>query len=96
MGKSGNEKVVKVHLPAHLSSLAGDQKVVVGHGDTVEEVLASVREQFPILSEALGEAGIPSSLSIYINDAVVEAREGLRTKVRDGDDIYLVVPLAGG
>ncbi|TDA69645.1 MAG: hypothetical protein D9V47_05180 [Clostridia bacterium] len=95
MGKSGNEKVVKVHLPGHLAGLAGDRRVVAGHGDTVEEVLASVREQFPGLSEALGGAGM-ASFSIYINDAAVEAREGLRTKVRDGDDIYLVVPLAGG
>ena len=88
---------VKVHIHAtHRQSTNGLESVEV-KGSTVGECLNHLVRQFPAMEKALfsKKDKLHNTLEIFVNHASAYPNE-LMKPVNDGDDIYLLVMLAGG
>jgi molybdopterin synthase sulfur carrier subunit len=89
---------VEVRVTASLQKLVGDQKAVVGTGETVGEVLTDLEQRYPgFQTQVLTEDGaIHRFVNVYLNDEDVRFLEKLDTPLREGDVLSILPALAGG
>lgn len=88
---------MKVRLPTPLSDIAGKEEVEL-EGETVREVLARLWEAYPKMKVKLcDERGqLRRFVNVYVNGEDVRGKEGEGTKVRDGDEVSLMLAISGG
>ena len=88
---------VKIDIHPFLLHLTNDQAVVEVNGSTVGQCLEELVSRFPELKEWLfGKDGNLNSLvEIYVN---LESSfpEELAKTVKDGDELHIVIIIAGG
>jgi molybdopterin converting factor small subunit len=72
-------------------------KVVAAEGNTVGECLEQVIKQFPGMEKALfaKKDKLLNFVEVYVNNSSLHPNE-LSKPVKDGDEIHLVIMLAGG
>jgi molybdopterin synthase sulfur carrier subunit len=89
---------VEVRVTATLQKLVGDQKAVVGTGETVGEVLTDLEQRYPgFQTQVLTEDGaIHRFVNVYLNDEDIRFLEKLDTPLREGDVLSILPALAGG
>lgn len=94
---------VTVKLGAPLSQVIGVPKVSlsVPEGTTVSDLLDELRGRYPDFDEGLKGKGLPRSLdrvlySVFLNANPVPWERVATTSLRDGDRLYLFLPVAGG
>lgn len=78
-------------------STAGKRKLQV-QASTVIEALEKAACDFSGLSNALfnGEGLINTYIKIFVNKRDIRLLDGLKTRVFDEDEIFLVLPMTGG
>ncbi len=88
---------VKVHIHATHRQYTNGLEVVPVEGDTVGECLNHLTRQFPEMGKALfaKKDKLHNIVEVYVNHATAYPNE-LVKPVKDGDEIHLVVMLAGG
>ena len=88
---------VNVHVHTTHRPLTGGLEVVPVEGSTVGECLNHLVRQYPGMEKALfaKKDKLHNVVEIYLNHATTYPNE-LAKPVKDGDDIHLVVMLAGG
>ncbi len=88
---------VTVHIhKTHRQFTNGLEKVAV-EGRTVGECLSQLIRQFPGMEKALfaKKDKLQNNVEVFVNDTTAYPNE-LVKPVKDGDEIHLVVMLAGG
>jgi molybdopterin converting factor small subunit len=88
---------VNVHIHATHRQFTNGLEVVPAEGKTVGECLSHLARQFPAMEKALfaKKEKLLNVVEVYINQTSAYPNE-LSRPVKDGDDIHLVVMLAGG
>jgi molybdopterin converting factor small subunit len=88
---------VKVHIHATHRQFTHGQEVVEVEGHTVGECLSHLVRHFSEMEKALfaNKNKLRNTVEIYLNHASAYPNELLKP-VKDGDEIHLVVLLAGG
>jgi molybdopterin converting factor small subunit len=88
---------IKVHIHATHRRFTNGQEIVEVEGHTVGECLSHLVRRFPEMEKALfaKKDRLHNVVEIYLNHASAYPNELLRP-VKDGDEIHLVVLLAGG
>lgn len=88
---------VNVHIHATHRQFTNGLEVVEVEGNTVGECLNHLIQQFPGMEKALfaKKDRLLNIVEVYINHASAHPNE-LVKPVREGDEIHLVVMLAGG
>ena len=88
---------VKVHIHATHRQFTNGLKVVAVEGNTVGECLERVIKQFPGMEKALfaKKDKLLNFIEVYVNNGSAHPNE-LGKPVKDGDEIHLVIMLAGG
>lgn len=88
---------VKIHIHKTHRQFTNGLEVVPVEGRTVGECLKQLIKQFPGMEKALfvRKDKLQNNVEVFINDATAYPNE-LVKPVRDGDDIHLVIMLAGG
>jgi len=88
---------VRVHIHTTHRQFTNGMEVVPVEGNTVSECLNQLIKQFPGMEKALfaKKDKLLNIVEIYVNHATAYPNE-LVKPVKDGDDIHLVVMLAGG
>jgi len=88
---------VNVHIHATHRQYANGLKVVSLEGGTVGECLNQLIKQFPGMEKALfaKKDQLLKNVEIYLNHESAYPNE-LVKPIKDGDEIHLVVMLAGG
>ncbi len=88
---------VKVHLHATHRQFTNGLEVVGVEGNTVGECLNYLVKQFPGMEKALfaKKDKLLNMVEVYLNHASAYPNELLKP-VKDGDEIHLVIMLAGG
>ena len=74
-------------------------EVNVNEESTVEDLLKHLCDQFkePLCNLIFeSKASIKRNIVIFINGKNIATLDGLKTKLRDGDQIILSTPVAGG
>ena len=88
---------VKVHVHTTHRQFTNGLKVVSSEGSTVGECLNQLVKQYPGMEKALfaKKDQLHRNVEIYLNQSTAYPDELLKP-VKDGDEIHLVVMLAGG
>jgi molybdopterin converting factor small subunit len=94
---------ITVKFGAPLSQVVGEHKVSLSlpDGATVEDVLTHLRADYPDFEAGLRGKGLRQPLSqilyeLFVNAQPVPFDQAEATQLRDGDRIYLFLPVAGG
>ena len=89
---------VTVRVPTTLRTLTGGASEVSLEGGTVGEVLAALESAHPGFQDRLldGDGGLRRFVNLYVADDDVRFREGLDTKVADGETVSIIPAVAGG
>jgi sulfur-carrier protein len=87
-----------VHLPGMLAAICGGTNDVDADGTTVDEVLADLTRQYPLLRRHLYDdhGGLRGYVNIYRNEEDVRYLDGMSTTVGKRDVIMVVPSVAGG
>ena len=88
---------VKVHVHTTHRQFTDGAEVIPVEGNTVGECLNQLIRQFPGMEKALfaKKDKLRNIVEIYVNHATAYPNELLKP-VKDGDEIHLVMMLAGG
>ena len=88
---------VKVHIHTTHRQYTNGLEVVEVKGTTVGDCLHHLVQQFPAMEKALfaKKDKLHNIVEIYVNRATAYPNE-LMKPVKDGDEIHLVIMLAGG
>lgn len=85
----------QVFLPASLRDEAGGVTSLQLRGGTVREVVAALETRFPGMADRLVVDGeLRPGWGVSVAGHI--ARDGLRAKVSEGDEIHFVLALGGG
>ena len=94
---------ITVKLGAPLSQVVGESKIdlAMSEGATVADVLDELRARYPDFEAGLRGKGLRKPLDQVIYSLFVDARpltfeKARTTRLRDGNRVYLFLPVAGG
>ncbi|HZU96179.1 MAG TPA: molybdopterin-synthase adenylyltransferase MoeB [Planctomycetota bacterium] len=95
---SGGETMATVRIPTPLRPLTKGQSEVSVRGGTVREVVASLGSSYSGMKERiLDEQGeVRRFVNVFVNKDDIRGKEGLDTRVQDGDVISILPAIAGG
>lgn len=86
-----------VRIPAPLRTLTGGKDEVAASGNTVAEVIEDMEKKHPGIKERLlDDKGVRRFVNIYVGEEDVRFLEGLKTQLKNGDQISIVPAIAGG
>lgn len=86
-----------VRIPTPLRTLTGGSDEVAATGGTVGEVIDDLERRHPGIRERLlDDKGVRRFVNIYVGEEDVRFLDGLKTKLRPGDQISIVPAIAGG
>ncbi|MBM4350438.1 MAG: MoaD/ThiS family protein [Deltaproteobacteria bacterium] len=88
---------VKVHIHLTHRRFTDGKEVVEAEGQTVGECLNHLIQQFPGMEKAIfaKKDKLHNIVEVYLNHASAHPNE-LAKPVKDGDEIHLILMLAGG
>lgn len=88
---------VSVNIHPNLRHLTSEQEVVQVSGSTVGQCLEQLVAQFPGVAKALfaKDGKLFDYVTIYVNGESAYPEE-LARSVNDGDELYVVMMIAGG
>ena len=88
---------VNVHIHTTHRQFTNGMEVVPAEGNTVGECLNHLIKEFPGMEKALfgKKDKLLNVVEVYVNHATAHPNE-LAKPVKDGDEIHLLVMLAGG
>jgi molybdopterin synthase sulfur carrier subunit len=89
---------VTVYIPTPFRRATKNHDRVEAAAGSVAELLDQLEATYTDLKGLVrNEAGeIHHHVNIYVNSEAIEALEGLRTRLQDGDEITIIPALAGG
>ena len=89
---------VTLSLPTILTRHTDGQSTVEANGSTVGEVVTHVAEQFPRLAPRLRDekGDAYPFIAYYLNDQDTRFLGGLEAPVAEGEEITVVLAVAGG
>lgn len=89
---------VTVRIPTPLRSATDGESAVEVDGDTVDEVLRALVDEYPDLADNLynEDDELRQFVNVYVNDEDVRYRDGTETSLEPGDELSIVPSIAGG
>src|ERR1700684_1558860 len=89
---------IKVRIPSPLRSYTNGADVVEATGQSVGEVLDSLKIQASGIETRLfkGAGQLNRFVNVYLNDEDIRFLKNLETPVKAGDEISIVPAIAGG
>ena len=85
-------------IPAVLRQYTRDKTEVDLDASNVEELLINLDELFPGLRAFIVDESrrVRRYVNIFVNQQDIRSGEGLMTKLKDGDRVYIIPAVAGG
>jgi molybdopterin synthase sulfur carrier subunit len=90
---------LKVKLLKPLSDGVGNKELQMDvDGRTLDDLLKVLVEKYPKLRDQLysGKESLSDHVNVFINDKPVTGQDEMATRLRDGDEILLFIPISGG
>lgn len=89
---------VTVHLPTALRKYCGGAADLPLEADTVRAALRALEKSQPALYPNLCEetGAVRRHLNVFVNSDHMRDREGLDTKLQDGDVVTILASVSGG
>lgn len=94
---------VDVKLGAPLSQVVGERlvRVILAEDATAADVLEELSARYPDFDAGLRGKGLRQPIdkvlyTLFVNARLVPFEQATTTKLRDGDRLYLFLPVGGG
>jgi len=89
---------ISVRIPSPLRRLTDGVSEVQVEGATLREAVASLEQQYPGMNGRICEANgeLRRFVNVYINGEDVRFLSGLKTPLKQGDEVSIVPAVAGG
>lgn len=90
---------LKLNLLKPFSDVVGKKELELNfQGNTLGDLLFFLVEKYPKLkNELITEKNeITDYVSIFVNDKPLSVLDGLDTKLKNGDELLIFVPISGG
>ncbi|NOZ22273.1 MAG: MoaD/ThiS family protein [Planctomycetes bacterium] len=90
--------ITQVILPGPLRRFADGENTVAVEAETVGEALGELVKKYEEIGERLYDENgeIRKAFNIFLNDESVGSLAGLNTCIKEGDEVSVLVALAGG
>lgn len=90
--------MVTILIPTTLRSFMQNKSELELNGATVEEILASLVEEFPDVKKAIfdEENKLRSFVNVFVDGKNIRELDGFQTKLSDGAEVMLIPAIAGG
>ena len=88
---------IKIHIHPTLQHITNDLEIVEVNGENIGECFENLVADYPELEEWLFEkkGKLSKYIDIFVNDESAYPEE-LVKPVKDGDEIYILMQIAGG
>ena len=88
---------IRIHLHPEMAHLVGGHYIVETNGNTIGKCIEQLIVRYPALKELVfyRDGRLQNFIEIYLNRKTASPDE-LSRKVEDGDDIHLIMMIAGG
>ena len=88
----------KVFIPTNLQKFTDNKTVIKSKKNNISELLDYLEQTFPGVKGRLrDDKGQPHRfLNIYINGEDIRFLEGIKSSIKDGDEISIIPAVAGG
>ena len=88
---------IKVHLYSSLQRYAGNRRIIEVNGATVGECLDDLVRQYPSMAQMLFDDTGKSLDKVFVSINLESTyREKMNAPVKENDDLYLILIVAGG
>src|SRR5512135_2475334 len=89
---------VTVYIPTPYRQYTQNAARVEACGGDVRSLVRELEERYPGLRQRLvgPDGGLYRHVNIYVNDQLVEDLQGVRTPLRDGDQVAVIPAMMGG
>ena len=88
---------VRVVSFGELTEILGKELLVkLAEGSDLDALLSLLGERSGSEEEYLGRYRIRDEIAILLNGKSIHLLEGMRTRLREGDVVHLLLPFAGG
>ncbi|HMS60413.1 MAG TPA: MoaD family protein [Tepidiformaceae bacterium] len=89
---------LNVRVPQPLRNLTGGASTVQSSGGTLADCVSALDTSYPGMRDRLLDEGgeIRRFVNIFVNGDDVRFLSGLKTELKDGDEVSIVPAVAGG
>jgi molybdopterin synthase sulfur carrier subunit len=90
---------LKLNLLKPFSDAVGKKQLTMDfNGKTLGELLFHLVDQYPKMRDDLLTENneITDYVSVFVNDKPLSVLDGEQTKLKDGDELLIFVPISGG
>jgi molybdopterin synthase sulfur carrier subunit len=89
---------VVVRIPTPLRSVTKGAAEVQATADTVAALIEDLERQHPGLKERLVEddGELRRFINVYVNQEDIRFLQGVKTTLKQGDEVFIVLAIAGG
>jgi sulfur-carrier protein len=89
---------VLVRIPTPLRAVTRGAAEVQGAADSVAQLIEDLERQYPGLRDRLVEEGgaLRRFINIYVNQEDIRFLDGVKTALKQGDEVSIVPAIAGG
>jgi sulfur-carrier protein len=84
--------VVTLRLPSTLSSYSGGKSQIAIEANTVEQMLATLAQQYPQVWQYLctAEGYVRRNVQIFVNNELITGESGLKTELLSGQEVIVL------
>jgi molybdopterin converting factor small subunit len=96
--RDAEKEFVTLRLPSTLSGYSGGKSQIAVHAETVEQVLAALYQQHPLLWHCLctEQGDVREHIKIFVNNEVISGSHGLETVLKPGQEVIVIPTAAAG
>ena len=88
---------IKVHIPTAMRQHADGQATADVAAANVKEALDNLGAKYPEITAKVFDNGqVRRFINVYLNDEDIRYLDGLKTAVKDGDELSIIPAVAGG
>lgn len=88
---------VTIRIPTPLRTLTAGQDSVSASGKDVAAVIDDLDAKYPGIKDRLvDDKGLRRFVNLYLGDEDIRFLDGLKTELKDGDELSIVPAIAGG
>lgn len=89
---------VKILIPTPLRKLTNHKEEVELSGENIASLIESLEQQYPGIKDKLCDekGNVRRFINIFVNSEDIRFLEGKATKIKDGDEVFIIPAIAGG
>jgi len=89
---------IKVKIPTLLQKLTDNQNEVECSGKNIKELIENLTKKYPNIKTRISDenGNLQRFINFFVNDKNIRFLHGDKTKLKDGDEVSIIYPIAGG